>query len=107
MLCTNKLGKIKSISFTCPELDRIYPVSNAYRVPISKEILEDGIYSVESKRTEEYTTEVVPFTYQEKEVMISFSISKYLRSENRTPLKYVSISFKKEYNLIDNYGYTR
>lgn len=90
MLCTNTLGKIKSISFTCPELDMIYPVSNAYRVPITKEILEDGTYSVESKRTEEYTTEEIPFTYQEKEVMVSFSISKFLRSENRTPLEYVS-----------------
>ncbi|MBR3241301.1 MAG: hypothetical protein IKF90_01195, partial [Parasporobacterium sp.] len=79
MLCTNKLGRIKSISFTCPELNIIYPVSNAYRVPISKEILEHGTYSVESKRTEEYTTEEIPFTYQGEDIRISFSISKFLR----------------------------
>ena len=90
ILCTNKLRMVDSISFTCPELDTIYPVKYAYHVPINREIIESGTYSVESKKAEEYTTEERVFVYDGKEVRVSFSISKYLRSENRTPLEYVS-----------------
>ncbi len=90
ILCRNNLRKIDSISFTCPELDTIYPVGYAYHVPINREIIEGGTYSVESKKVEEYTTEERLFVYDGNEVRVSFSISKYLRSENRTPLEYVS-----------------
>ena len=74
ILGTNKLKKVDSISFTCPELDTIYPVRYAYHVPINREIIESGTYSVESKKAEEYTTEERVFVYDEKEVRVSFSI---------------------------------
>ena len=84
---------IDRVSFTCPELDLIFPVRNAYQISLSNEAIENGTYSIESRAFKDHTSQKAYFTYKNKEIKSYFSISKSLHISNRTPIEFVSTLF--------------
>lgn len=88
--CRFDRNTMDRLSFTCPELDKIFPVKNGYRIALDEDAINEGTYGIESKPFKDHTTKEVSFTFQGKEISVYFSITKFLHAGKRTPLEYVS-----------------
>lgn len=88
--CKLDRNSIDRLSFTCLELDKIFPVNMAYKIAVNEDAINEGTYGVESKPFKDHTTEEVSFVYQGKEITVYFSIAKFLHAGRRTPLEYVT-----------------
>lgn len=94
--------KIARLSFSCPELDIIYPVGKGYAM---KGLLsESGEYGVDSEPFDNTTTERRSFTFSHKTITCYLSISRNLHYgfRHRAPIEYVSTLFF-EFEPTDDY----
>ena len=88
--CRLDRNSIDRLAFTCPELDKIFPVNMGYKIALDVDAIDEGTYGVESKPFKDHTSEELSFTFQGKEITVYFSIAKFLHAGRRTPLEYVS-----------------
>ena len=77
ILCKTDCKPISKISFTCPELDCIHPVTQGFSYTLNHEDFnEHGILSVKTEDFDATTTTPQKFLVDGKEVTVSFGISK-------------------------------
>ena len=88
-----KRKPISGISFTCQELDWIFPVGSAYKVQLGTEGGNHGIQSIMSKDFCDVTTNEQSFEFQKREVKTYISISRFFNSGSRSPLEFASTLF--------------
>lgn len=68
---------ISKMSFTCPELDCIYPVTKGYSCSFDAQAVQTtGVFTVQTEDYSDTTTEKHPCTIDGVEVQISFGISR-------------------------------
>lgn len=95
--CKYNSKAFNRLSFTCPELDLIYPVGRAYQIKFGNTNENERYYSIETNTSYKNTKEV-EFIFENKPIKVCFSISNILKMEHRAPLEYVSLlnfSFKE------------
>lgn len=86
--CRTRNQAISKISFTSPELDCIYPVTQGYSCAFDAQgVNSTGVIKVQTEDFSETTTEKRTFTIDDTEVQISFGISRsFSTSVGQPPL---------------------
>lgn len=97
---------ISKVSFKCPELNYIHPISQGYSWSFEDEQLHHGIVSVQTENFDATTTAPKTFQLDGKEISVNFEVARsFSRKLNQPPLAFHStMSFRfepiEEYTFI-------
>lgn len=93
ILCKMDRHPICRMSFTCPELDCIHPVSRGYNCTFDYDsFYTDGVLAVQTEKFDVTTTEKKKFQVDGKAVSVRFSISRsFSQKIGQSPLSLCSV----------------
>ncbi len=97
--CKSEKHQISKMSFTCAELDCIYPVTQGFNCTIvDEEFHKNGVLSVSTEDYDTTTTEQKIFIVEEKDVAVTFGISRTFSTKVGDPplTLHSTMSFKFE-----------
>lgn len=106
ILCKSESHPISKMSFTCPELDCIYPVTQGYNFKLDPtKFHSDGVLTVTTEDFDATTTDPQIFHVDGKEVSISFGISRSFSTKVGQPPLTLHSTMILEFEPTENYSF--
>lgn len=104
--CQTHVQEISKISFTCPELDCIYPVTQGYSCSFDlKAVQTTGVITVQTEDFSETTTVKQTFMIDGVEVLVSFGISRSLGTKVGQPPLTLHSTMIMEFAPTEDYAF--
>ena len=105
ILCKHNRDTIDRISFSCPEINYIHPVNQAFSYTFEDAFAEKGIITLTTQNFESTTTEEQTFIVDEKEVKAYFGISRTVSSNINEPPLSIKSTLMFEFDATDDYNF--
>lgn len=104
VVCRFHRDKIDSVSFSCPELNYIHPISKAYSLNLDiDEFANKGVVGVTTQEFNDSTTEKQIFLIDDKEVSVCFSVYITIGSKIHEPPLSLKTTMLFEFEATDDY----